>query len=721
MTVTSRRSEVLLERRGPHVGQRAGARVALGARRGEVPAAVAARAPSRCRSARGAAASSPSAAASAATSPSTTTSSSRGDAPEQQVAHRAADEMHAARARRRPSSRRRPQARPPRRSSRSSIATVSRLRRSRRVTRRSDAIARPSVYHRSRDPIAPPRAGAGAARARGRGRSCSLVARRWCCSAARATSPTRTSRSSRRPRARRPRAGSRAGQPHPADDGFEWPVYGYTKARTHHLPLDGHAAPAVSRRRGRTAARCCSSSRPVAVRAHALPAEEQRRAVRALAAHRASRAGSASSARSRRPRRRAATASSTPSLLQRGQRHRRPAASSRCRRRTGARCWSRKLPSRAESSPLLDRGRLYFGTEDGTVYALRASDGEVRWTLQGDRRRQGRDRARRRQALLRRLRRQVHAIRRADGTQGLGEAPRRRRLLGLGAGNFYSSAAVAYGRVYIGSTNGDVYSFVGDERQARLAQAAPATTSTPRRPSARCPAGSRRSTSAPTTGSFYALDARTGKPRWVRALGDEDLRRGDDHRRPRLRLRPRHAARRGRSARSTGATVWKTRRGAFNPVISDGRRIYFAGFTSLFALDHVGRPFDSATRGTADEGRDERRGARGAQRARRRARGAQGQDGAAAQDRPPGGAAQALPRAARPRATSASSPARRRATGATSSARRPATSATSPASAPRAGSRAPPSPGSRSRARQARTAMPAAARCAFASRTRNVP
>src|SRR5205085_12634641 len=46
----------------------------------------------------------------------------------------------------------------------------------------------------------------------------------------------------------------------------------------------------------------------------------------------------------------------------------------------------------------------------------------------------------------------------------------------------------------------------------------------------------------------------------------------------------------------TGQTVWKTRRGGFNPVISDGRRIYFAGFTSLFALDHSSRPFDGRPR-----------------------------------------------------------------------------------------------------------------------------
>ena len=45
----------------------------------------------------------------------------------------------------------------------------------------------------------------------------------------------------------------------------------------------------------------------------------------------------------------------------------------------GARLWTKPLPSRAESSPLFDSGRIYFGSEDGTVYALDAKDGSVAW------------------------------------------------------------------------------------------------------------------------------------------------------------------------------------------------------------------------------------------------------------------------------------------------------------------------------------------------------
>src|SRR3954469_25434443 len=41
--------------------------------------------------------------------------------------------------------------------------------------------------------------------------------------------------------------------------------------------------------------------------------------------------------------------------------------------------WNRLLPSRSESSPLLDGDHVYFGSENGSVYSLRTADGSVRW------------------------------------------------------------------------------------------------------------------------------------------------------------------------------------------------------------------------------------------------------------------------------------------------------------------------------------------------------
>ena len=46
--------------------------------------------------------------------------------------------------------------------------------------------------------------------------------------------------------------------------------------------------------------------------------------------------------------------------------------------------WSRDLSSRSESSPLLHRGRIYFGTEGGTLYALNAHNGRTIWRYQAD-------------------------------------------------------------------------------------------------------------------------------------------------------------------------------------------------------------------------------------------------------------------------------------------------------------------------------------------------
>ena len=204
----------------------------------------------------------------------------------------------------------------------------------------------------------------------------------------------------------------------------------------------------------------------------------------------------------------------------------------------------------------------------------------------------------------------VHAIRRSDGKKVWETSPSSGPL-GLGGGNFYSSAAVEYGRVYIGSTNGNVYSL--SSADGKLAWSRSTGGFVYASPAVGEVRGGR-----PTVyigsydGHFYALDARTGKPRWVRSLGTKisgaatiigDLVFVSD-----LGTRTTWAL----GAR-TGRTVWRTNRGAFNPAISDGRRIYFTAYTSLFALDPKARPFDRAAASSAQSR---------AERARRRAQAA---------------------------------------------------------------------------------------------------
>jgi outer membrane protein assembly factor BamB len=154
--------------------------------------------------------------------------------------------------------------------------------------------------------------------------------------------------------------------------------------------------------------------------------------------------------------------------------------------------------------------------------------------------------------------------------------------LGLSGGNFYSTPAVAYGRVYMGNTDGRMYSFSADEGDLAWSRstggyvyASPAVAAVPGY--------------APTvyfgsySGRFYALDARSGNVRWSRGgygrisggatvIGDivyfADLGNRKTY---------------GLGAR-TGRQVFSHERGSYNPVVSDGRTIFLAGYHAMYAL-----------------------------------------------------------------------------------------------------------------------------------------
>jgi outer membrane protein assembly factor BamB len=389
-------------------------------------------------------------------------------------------------------------------------------------------------------------------------------------------------------------AGARA---HPADDGFEWPVYGFRKSRTHYLPLNVTPRPPY-RQAWAVRGKVLLEFAPVLCR----------RKVFLLKNNGALYAISRLSGRVSWKRRLGTLAAASPAcshgtvyvvMLSHAGRNDTGRVVA-VRARTGAVKWSRRLPSRAEGSPLLDRGRLYIGTEDGTVYALRAKNGAIRWRAKAAGAVKGAIALEGGKLYFGDYGGKVHAIRRSDGRK-VWEVSPSSGPLGFGEGNFYSSAAVAYGRVYIGSTNGDVYSFsaVSGKLAWRKSTGGYVYAS---------PAVGQVGGGRPTVyigsydGRFYALDARSGQTRWVRRLGSKisgaatiigDLVFVSD-----LDKRTTWAL----GAR-TGRTAWKTRRGGFNPAISDGRRIYFTGLTSLFALDPVGRPFGGRSTSAAEKRR----------------------------------------------------------------------------------------------------------------------
>ena len=248
--------------------------------------------------------------------------------------------------------------------------------------------------------------------------------------------------------------------------------------------------------------------------------------------------------------------------------------------RTGRVLWGQPLRSRSESSPLVHDGRIFFGAEDGTVYAMRASDGRVMWRYRANGAVKGGLALAGGKLYFGDYGGRVHAISVANGNK-IWVARTSGRRFG-GSGNFYSTPAVAYGRVYIGSTDGRIYSFSSDNGKLAWAKktsgyvyASPAVAGLSGVPPL-VYAGS-------YNGTFYALDARSGKVRWsfksggkisgsATVVGDivyfSDLGKKSTY---------------GLGAR-TGKKVFEFSRGAFNPVVSDGRMLFVTGYAQLFAF-----------------------------------------------------------------------------------------------------------------------------------------
>jgi len=253
------------------------------------------------------------------------------------------------------------------------------------------------------------------------------------------------------------------------------------------------------------------------------------------------------------------------------------------RQRTGQIRWSRNLPSRTESSPLLDRGELYFGSQNGAVYAVNAHTGAVNWTYHAPGAVKASLTLSKGLLYFGDYSGHVQAIREADGrrvwiTGGGG-------LLG-GGGTFYSTAAVVFGRVFLGSTDGRAYAF--DAATGKLAWAhqtgsyvysSPAVTAVPGL--------------GPTVyigsydGTMYALSAYSGAVRWAFHAG------GRISGSPTILGRILYFADLGRHQTfalnlRTGGVIYTRHSGSFDPIVSDGRLIFLSGITGLYGLIPTG-------------------------------------------------------------------------------------------------------------------------------------
>jgi outer membrane protein assembly factor BamB len=245
----------------------------------------------------------------------------------------------------------------------------------------------------------------------------------------------------------------------------------------------------------------------------------------------------------------------------------------------GSTIWSRDLSSASESSPMVDHGKIFLGSQNGTVYALNAGNGSVVWTYHAG----GSVKA---------------SPTLSDGTlyfgdysghvQAVAERDGRRLWISgsegalLGSGTFYSTAAVFYGRVFLGNTDGRVYAYdAGNGRLDWAVQTGAYVYSSPAVTNA--PGLGPTVYSGSYDGTFRAIDARSGAIDWKfdahgkisgsativgRTVYFADL---GTHRTYGLGI-------------STGRVGFEMNTGAFDPVISDGKNIYLTGLSGLYAL-----------------------------------------------------------------------------------------------------------------------------------------
>lgn len=248
--------------------------------------------------------------------------------------------------------------------------------------------------------------------------------------------------------------------------------------------------------------------------------------------------------------------------------------------KTGKVLWKRSLPGRAESSPLVLDRTVYFGCEDGELFALSTRNGHTRWatTLGGP---------------------VKSAPAYHDGVLFVGDyggymnavdaktgkLKWQTSSLGQGfgtSGEFYSTPAVAFGRVFAGNNDDRVYSF--EEKTGALAwshstggyvYSGPVVANTKHTP--------------PTVyigsfdGNIYALDAKDGETRWERSAGGQVVGSlsavGDIV----YVAEFTNGSTNGYEMKS-GRQVFHYKTGTYTPVISDGRRIYLVGYSSINAL-----------------------------------------------------------------------------------------------------------------------------------------
>jgi outer membrane protein assembly factor BamB len=224
---------------------------------------------------------------------------------------------------------------------------------------------------------------------------------------------------------------------------------------------------------------------------------------------------------------------------------------------------------------------VIFGSENGTLYRVKQSNGKTEWTYNAGGAIKGGPAYADGKIFVGAYGGTVHAIRASNGSQSWRSSTSGAKF-GFGAGNFYATPAVAYGRVYIGNTDGKIYSFSTANGNLGWSHGTGSYVYG-------AAAVDNVSGVGPTvffgsySGTFYALNARTGNVRWTHGSG------GQISGAPTVvggvvyfsTIDTTNTY--GLSTKS-GRRVFARDSGAYNPAISDGHRLYLTGYESISAL-----------------------------------------------------------------------------------------------------------------------------------------
>jgi outer membrane protein assembly factor BamB len=242
-------------------------------------------------------------------------------------------------------------------------------------------------------------------------------------------------------------------------------------------------------------------------------------------------------------------------------------------RRTGRKRWAKRLSGASESSPLVVRERVFVGSQNGTVYALSAKTGRIRWRYFAGGPVKGALAYSRGRVFFGDYGGSVPALRARNGSVAWRSG---------GYGQIYATPAVAFGRVFVGSKSGSVSALSASNGRRLWSRgtggyvyAAPAVAAV---------RGMRPAVFIGSySGRFMALNARSGNVLWSRSGYGKIS--GAASVIGRIVYFSSLSARRTWALSSkTGRVLWSIGKGAFNPAISDGKRVYITGYGGQYAF-----------------------------------------------------------------------------------------------------------------------------------------